>query len=230
MRYLDPDTGDRMEDDDFERPLGERKAEFDAGLVEPPKWLGPSKEPTTTHSNTQRGLLRQPRHEEYNRRSAPLIDQVTNSWRNEEKGSAYYISAAEDEGHELRFCDPEEEGSCPNTSISLLQSRRFRRICALIVAVLLVMWYGWRYAVPYLRQEWEYKQGFLSSQSDGTYGLARAGDFEGTAIKWIDPALVPGGEADPEGKRRLVFVGDIHGCKEELLELLKEQPTPVIQI
>ncbi|KAI7596137.1 chloride channel protein 3 [Hortaea werneckii] len=69
---------------------------------------------------------------------------------------------------------------------------------------------------------WEYKQGFLSSQSDGTYGLARAGDFEGTAIKWIDPALVPGGEADPEGKRRLVFVGDIHGCKEELLELLKK--------
>ncbi|OTA39433.1 hypothetical protein BTJ68_00579 [Hortaea werneckii EXF-2000] len=84
------------------------------------------------------------------------------------------------------------------------------------------MWYGWRYTVPYLRQEWEYKQGFLSSQSDGTYGLARAGDFEGTAIKWIDPALVPGGEADPEGKRRLVFVGDIHGCKQELLELLKK--------
>ncbi|GAB1741811.1 hypothetical protein NU219Hw_g7219t1 [Hortaea werneckii] len=212
-----------MEDDDFERPLGERKAEFDAGLAEPPEWLGPSKEPTTTHPNTQpRDPLRPLGHAGYNRRSAPLVDQVTNSWRNEEKASAYYISAAEDEGHELRFCDPEEEGSCPNTSISLLQSRRFRRICAVIVAMILVMWYAWRYAVPYLRQEWEYKQGFLSSQSDGTYGLARAGDFEGTAIKWIDPALVPGGEADPEGKRRLVFVGDIHGCKEELLELLKK--------
>ncbi|KAI7596136.1 hypothetical protein KC316_g3 [Hortaea werneckii] len=94
----------RDRDDDFERPLGERKAEFDAGLAEPPEWLGPSKEPTTTHSNTQpRDPLRSIRRGEYNRRSAPLVDQVTNSWRNEEKASAYYISAAEDEGHELRF-------------------------------------------------------------------------------------------------------------------------------
>ena len=33
--------------------------------------------------------------------------------------------------------------------------------------------------------------------------------------------LVPGGDADPEGKRRLFFVGDIHGCAHELKELLK---------
>jgi len=42
-----------------------------------------------------------------------------------------------------------------------------------------------------------------------------------TQLQQISPDHVPGGRSDPDGKRRLIFIGDIHGCKHELLELLK---------
>jgi len=150
-----------------------------------------------------------------------LIDQIPNSWRDEKVPD--FSFPEEEEERELRFCDLEDEGSCPNTTRDLIRSRRFRRMIAVLLVVLLVCYYGWRwYLQPRLETEWGYKGGFLHHEVNGTYGTARAGDFEGTRIKELDPSLLPGGEADPEGKRRLVFVGDIHGCKEELVALLKE--------
>lgn len=68
--------------------------------------------------------------------------------------------------------------------------------------------------------EWEFKQGFLKSQND-TYEIAKSGHFDGVRVQDFDRRLLPGGEEDPEGKRRLVFVGDIHGNARELKELLK---------
>ncbi|EMC99254.1 hypothetical protein BAUCODRAFT_573541 [Baudoinia panamericana UAMH 10762] len=58
-------------------------------------------------------------------------------------------------------------------------------------------------------------------QRNGTYGLAQAGDFDGTRFRGLAPSLLPGGVSDPNGERRLVFVGDIHGCKGELSALLR---------
>jgi hypothetical protein len=65
------------------------------------------------------------------------------------------------------------------------------------------------------------EEGFTTNVN-GTFGIAKGGDFDGTWLQDLDPRLLPGGEADEEGKRRLVFVGDIHGCADELKQLLEK--------
>jgi hypothetical protein len=61
------------------------------------------------------------------------------------------------------------------------------------------------------------------AQRNGTYGIAHGGhDKDLVKIMNLDPGLLPGGIADPHGKRRLIFVGDVHGCKQELLHLLRK--------
>ncbi|KAK4546649.1 hypothetical protein LTR36_001866 [Oleoguttula mirabilis] len=210
-----------------ERSLSEWRTKLQTSLPKRPDWPGAPRDlphvspgqPYTSHDAYQ--PPRTLRHGDYTKQSAPLIDQVSNRWRGTEKASTVYVSEPED--HELRFCDLEDEGSCPNTIRDLVRSRRLRRMLAVFLVAAVMLYYGWKwYLQPRLQEEWSFKQGFLPARSNGTYGIARAGDFEGTAIQWLDSSLIPGGEADREGKRRLVFVGDIHGCKKELLHLLEK--------
>ncbi|TKA25065.1 hypothetical protein B0A50_06129 [Salinomyces thailandicus] len=214
--------------DNDEQPLGELQAELTAELSKPLDWRAAAEE-SKQHEKSNRipasvSPLRSEhtawpsRHGGYVRQGGPLIDQVTNSWRTEEKASAYYVSVT-DEEQDLRCYGPGDEDTCPTGSRGLVRSRRFRGMIAVVLAIALFAWYGWRCYLP-LRREWDDKLGFLPSSVNGTYGLARGGDFDGTAIKWLHHSLVPGGKSDPEGKRRLIFVGDIHGCKDELLHLL----------
>lgn len=158
--------------------------------------------------------------------SRPLIEQVNNRWKTDDKQdpekSAYHYN--DDDVPHLRFCDLEDDSSCPNVSRNVISSRRFRRMFAVVLLAALLLYYAWRhYVQPPLEEDWAYKEGFVA-QKNGTYGIAKGGDLdEGLVrLKDLEGAFVPGGEADPEGKRRLVFVGDVHGCKKELVKLLEE--------
>lgn len=75
----------------------------------------------------------------------------------------------------------------------------------------------------------ELLSGFINPIKDGeeklnTMGVAMGGEYQHGAIKIqdLDEQFIPGGEDDPHGERRLIFVGDIHGCKKELLKLLEK--------
>ncbi|CAK1364921.1 unnamed protein product [Cercospora beticola] len=151
----------------------------------------------------------------------PLIDQVTNPWQQEKRPTS--DDTEDDDEREFGCCDLENDRSCPNTARKLVASRRARRMFALLLLFSLAAYYAWtRYLQPIVEEEWAYKEGFMS-QDNGTYGIARGGhDRDLVRIKSLDPAFLPGGPADPEGERRLVFIGDIHGCKKELLKLLKK--------
>ncbi|CAJ2502134.1 Uu.00g049870.m01.CDS01 [Anthostomella pinea] len=131
----------------------------------------------------------------------PLIAQVTNSWRNDEKAPGYTSST--DDVYDLRLCDPEDKQSLPNPRRSVITSRCFRIMIAVAFQCAL-FWYAY---------SWCTRPGMI---------LARGGDFEGTRIMDIAAIYVPGGSEDPHGKRRLVFVGDIHGCKDDLAHLLEK--------
>ncbi|CAK3880706.1 Metallo-dependent phosphatase [Lecanosticta acicola] len=150
----------------------------------------------------------------------PLIEQVSNQWKSD-KADPY---GTDEEFQEIGFCDLDEEGSCANVSRDIVASRRFRRMIAYALLFGVALYYLWsRYVQPPLDDEWAYKEGFVS-QKNGTYGIAQGGDLDAdlVRIKDLDNHLLPGGPHDPDGKRRLVFVGDVHGCKKELIELLEE--------
>lgn len=154
----------------------------------------------------------------------PLVEKVTNSWRGSKLPDYNGLEKAlEQSSLELRFCDPDEEGSCPYMARSLAQSRRFRRYGILLTAILLLAGFlllG-RGRVPFLSDEdLKIEQSFQTEYLNGTYGIMQAGDFDGVRIRDLEPSLLPGGRSDAKGERRLIFVGDIHGCRDELKELL----------
>ena len=158
------------------------------------------------------------RHDEYVRNERPLIDQVSNKWR-----EGKHPNASKEEIEEgFGICDLEDESSCPNLTRSAILSRRFRRMLFLLLLLAAAAFCLWQwYLRPRLEEEWDYKEGFLL-RGNGTFGIAKGGDFDGVRVHELDSRLLPGGKHDPDGKRRLVFVGDIHGCAHELKKLLKE--------
>ncbi|KAH9844711.1 Calcineurin-like phosphoesterase [Teratosphaeria destructans] len=153
--------------------------------------------------------------------SRPLIDAVTNEWRREK--SAGDLPPDDDQPDELRFCDLDDDESCPNITVRLLHNRRSRRMIGYLVAFIAVLYCAWTwYVQPQVVEEWETKEGFLPDRLNGTFGLAKMGDFHGTFLRQLSPERTPGGVDDEEGKRRLIFVGDIHGCRKEFLRLLEK--------
>lgn len=124
-------------------------------------------------------------------------------------------------------CDLGDEESFVNELRSYARSRQGAKLLVIMLLVgfatfSLVQWVLY----PELADE-RMRSGFVIPTQEGesklnTAGLAKGGEFQHGAekIQDLDERLVPGGRYDAEGKRRLIFVGDIHGCKEELLDLL----------
>ncbi|KAK6435934.1 hypothetical protein LTR95_007876 [Oleoguttula sp. CCFEE 5521] len=150
------------------------------------------------------------RHDE---RRGLLIDRISNAWQHEKSG---YDA---DEHEELGCCDLENETSVPN----ILRSSRGRRMIVYALLFVAALVYAWRWHVqPSLVEDYELVEGFRLRQN-GTYSIAKGGQWNhgGAKIQFLPTQLLPGGEGDAHGKRRLVFVGDIHGCRKELLSLLE---------
>ena len=92
-------------------------------------------------------------------------------------------------------------------------------VAGILVAAIFFVW-SW-FLRPAWQEEWEYRQGFLASNNE-TFEIQKTKHFDGVKIQDLEDSLIPGGESDPDGKRRLIFVGDIHGCADELKHLLKK--------
>lgn len=159
------------------------------------------------------------RDEQTSRTEKPLIDRIDNAWQRDKQ------SPHHDEYDPIAtLCDPDDENSCPNVTARMARSRRWRRVFLILLVLFGSLCYYWYNTIwPMLEYDFALKIGFLK-QPRGTYGLAMGGDYEFAKVKiaQLDSSLLPGGTEDQHGKRRLVFVGDIHGCKDKLLELLQK--------
>lgn len=123
-------------------------------------------------------------------------------------------------------CDTKHERSCVNRVDAHVRSRRAAKLFAVLLGVGLLITACLHWIVYPAMVDLEMQGGFMlnGEARPDTIGAARGGDFKHGAVKIqdLDERYIPGGENDPHGNRRLVFIGDIHGCKEELLKLLKK--------
>lgn len=101
--------------------------------------------------------------------------------------------------------------------------RRLRRMIALAIFLAAGAYYCWSMFLQYHSADAWAVRAEAAVGDDGTYGIERHRvDKNLVRYKSLDENLLPGGKADPNGERRLVFVGDVHGCKKELLKLLRK--------
>lgn len=200
------------EKEDYQESLSEWRERLKASIAQQEGWQERSR---TGDATAQRNY-----HAQILPARQPLIDQVSNKWRDEKTPHTEYEIV--DENDFPGFCDLDDEGSCPNTVASFIGSRRGKRmlIYGTLIALALMYLYQW-YVKPAYKEDWAMKEGFMR-QENGTYGIAKGGKFEHGEIRIqvLEKDLIPGGESDEDGKKRLVFVGDIHGCKDDLLALL----------
>lgn len=162
---------------------------------------------------------------QYQPGNRPLIDRVVNNWHHQDEkrpDRTYYDSDSDDdEDRELTHCcDLDDDASFVNLCHAFCINRKVRRAMLLIIVASFALFF---LCSGFLVPAWQEQQALVEGlDNPDSFGQQMPNKLSGiTQLQQIFPDYIPGGRADPDGKRRLVFIGDIHGCKHELLELLK---------
>lgn len=135
------------------------------------------------------------------RKRKPLIDLIRNEWQN----SPYTSSSS----------SPTSNGFPTPSWIQVLSAKRFRRYLLVLFGILSLAWGSWHYwAGP------QWGEDRLLSESlnermrtgDGWFGENLRPEFlDMVHVKTLDQGLIP---QRGDGKR-LIVVGDVHGCHDE---------------
>ncbi|GAM88871.1 hypothetical protein ANO11243_069050 [Dothideomycetidae sp. 11243] len=161
----------------------------------------------------------------------PLINRIDNAWL-DEKNLVHDDDDDDDDFHRHRnddddperypdFCDIDDPTPAHLLRRLWTRSVRARKMLSLLLLIYLLfklihtVWIS-----PWLLEDQLWRGG-LDKQRGG-YGVQSPSQLAGILqTAELDDQLLPGGEHDPHGQRRLIFVGDIHGCAEELKVLLQ---------
>ncbi|KPI36620.1 Bis(5'-nucleosyl)-tetraphosphatase, symmetrical [Cyphellophora attinorum] len=106
--------------------------------------------------------------------------------------------------------------------LALVKAPKFRRLTAIVICATILTWSMWTKVVwPWIEEEraaWD----IYNTQESGEktqFGVNAHPHLGLIQTEELDPKYLPGG-AKADKSRRLIFIGDIHGCHKELLELL----------
>jgi len=183
-----------------------------------------------TRLQTERATLYAASHSHTHTRQ-PLLSQVPGQPFDEKDYQCYHDNDDSDdtdydEEDVPGCCDTKHKESCVSRVGAYVRSRRAAQLLAVLLGVGFVIFTCLHWIIYPALADLEMQGGFQEHGEEmvETIGAARGGDLQHGAVKIqnLDEQFLPGGENDPHGKRRLVFVGDIHGCKDELLKLLKK--------
>jgi hypothetical protein len=114
---------------------------------------------------------------------------------------------------------------CTSHLSNWLRNIRWRKV-SLLAVVLVAVIFTLLVALPMLQESRSAWRALHTPPESDVDSSRHHRLKEGVDIKTLDPALLPrpskGKTGASVGKQRLVFVGDIHGCKKELKALLKK--------
>ncbi|KAE8152023.1 hypothetical protein BDV25DRAFT_128318 [Aspergillus avenaceus] len=146
----------------------------------------------------------------------PLIDSVRNGWQFSPKYTSLPTTNV-------------DTSDCPRWFQmlgSIVAAPRFRRYVVVYLSVLISCWVGWKFFLsPRLEEQAAILRALDPQLKDGTRGWFGANAVPTmdnmVQLRTLEPSLLPAGPGEYSGKR-LIFIGDVHGCKIELDKLLEE--------
>lgn len=150
----------------------------------------------------------------------PTIDYFRNCWHSHSSPAYHPLSLSPSPAPR-----DTKKPSWIQVGVSVISAPRFRRYLLVYFVLALLGWAGW---VLFLSPRLQERANLLYSldpssekAAGGWFGKNSMPQFDDLIqVATLDPALLPAerrkGEKDGAGsRRRLVFVGDVHGCKEE---------------
>ncbi|KAL2820496.1 Metallo-dependent phosphatase-like protein [Aspergillus cavernicola] len=156
----------------------------------------------------------------FTRFTRPLIDYVRNEWQT---GAKYtHLTSTSDRS--------ESPQKWVQVVLSIVTAPRFRRYIVVYLGLVVSCWLGWQFFLwPRLKENSAIVQSLDPKQKNkvgGWFGANAVPLLEDVVqLRELDPALLPTSLAPEEGEdssRRLIVIGDVHGCKTELERLLDE--------
>ncbi|KAG8525797.1 uncharacterized protein KY384_000557 [Bacidia gigantensis] len=143
-------------------------------------------------------------------RRRPLIDYIKNEWQQSALNSSSPTSDHYDQPDWMQ----------------IFFAPRFQRSALVLVLCLFLLWGNWwTWAGPKISEQYGLRQSTKERMqyAEGWFGANLRPDFVGMKhVEQLDDELVPGIDGKAPGHRRLVVIGDVHGCAEELEALLGE--------
>ncbi|OCL05209.1 Metallo-dependent phosphatase [Glonium stellatum] len=151
----------------------------------------------------------------------PLIDFVTNDWKTDPRYQEELYTSDESESFYYREEDDYWVHPRWKKMISYKRvPRRIQRYLLIYVALVTVTWVSWTW---FIQPDWEKSRELerqLNTKPLSVFGSNMRPEFSDmTQVKTLDSALLP---SEHRLGQRLVVVGDVHGCKEELQKLLEK--------
>ena len=155
-------------------------------------------------------------------RRKPLIDYITNEWRTDAKYAS--PTSASDSDSEALEEFYEKVDRWVDAILAAIKAPKFRRLLLSIVLLILFSVFLWVKIIgPWVAEEraaWASLGRDAGDNAGGLFGTNARPRFPGMIqVSHLDPKLLPN---EPGSKRRLIFIGDIHGCKKELEALLEK--------
>ncbi|KAL3471008.1 Metallo-dependent phosphatase-like protein [Aspergillus californicus] len=181
------------------------------------------REPLDLADNTTKDGLYNPSPSKFTRFTQPLINYVRNEWHSQSPSAKYkHLSSAPDR--------TESPKRWVQVVLSIVTAPRFRRYVVVYMGLLVSCIVGWHFFLSPMLKE---NSAILKSLDPKQKG--RVGGWFGTSalpfledvvqLKEFNSTLLPASSVPEEGEdsqRRLIVIGDVHGCKTELERLLGE--------
>jgi len=146
----------------------------------------------------------------------PLIDLVTNDWQNTQRFRDQSFESQDSYSHFMSEKDGFKPPALPKWLPKLNIPRRIQRYLLGYVFFLVACWLGWLY---YISPAWQQERLLDDSLATATksktlFGANIRPSFPDMIhLQELDPSLLPA--TSKVADRRLIFIGDVHGCAEE---------------